>query len=219
MRRPGAAVKVVQAGPGLGALEHVTAATRDRMPSGLVSFGFAGGLAPQLPPGTILLPRHIRRGTGPIAAVDPEWHGRVLEALLETGNCSTDDLLAVDAIIHRPAEKAGLHAQSGAGAVDLESGVLAAIAAGLGVPFLVLRVILDGAGDALPRSAARMLTPAGGTRLLPTLLTMVRSPAAFARLLRRHRRAARGLQHALAAAWPEILSPPSRPAARLNGTA
>jgi len=81
------------------------------------------------------------------------------------------------------------------GAVEMESGVHASFAAARGLPFLVLRVILDPVGMALPVLKG-FTTPEGGVRPfravshvvthphhLPVLLALKRSRAVAARTL------------------------------------
>ncbi|MFO1060602.1 MAG: hypothetical protein U1E53_26975 [Dongiaceae bacterium] len=48
---------------------------------GLVSFGLAGGLAPELAPGRLLLPASVLLPDGGALAVDPAWHARARAAL------------------------------------------------------------------------------------------------------------------------------------------
>lgn len=217
--RHDAGVKVVQAGPALQAGERITAATSARAPAGLLSVGFAAGLDPRLPPGTVLLPRHVLQGRRTIA-VDPKWHGRVFGLLRPGTGCSTGNLLALDAVVRHPSEKLRLHQATAAVAGDLESGLLAAVASELGAPYLVVRVILDAATDPLPDSAAGLLAPGGAARPLATLAAMLRAPASFAGLIRRYCITARQLPEALQRAWPELINPPPRrPTADILGAA
>jgi hopanoid-associated phosphorylase len=147
---------------------------------GLVSFGLAGGLAPGLPPGRLLLPAGVLLPEGGTLAVDPAWHARARAALpaAETAPVAGSDHALAD-----PAAKAALH-RAGAVAVDMESHAVARAAAAAGKPFLVIRAVADPAGRALPRAALVAVAPDGGTRLAAVLLALARRPGEVAGLLR-----------------------------------
>jgi adenosylhomocysteine nucleosidase len=68
--------------------------------------------------------------------------------------------------------------------VDMESHVVAAVAAAAGLPFLVIRAIADPAGRALPAAALAGLSPDGGTRPWTVLLALARSPGQLIALIR-----------------------------------
>lgn len=205
---------LVRVGPGAHATGPLTSAIADQPAAGLVSFGFAGGLDPQIMPGTILVPRRVRESAGRLFVIDPAWQASVVKRIGHARPCSERDLLTVNAIVGSSVEKHRLGQRSGAVAADLESGRLAAIAADFGLPFLVLRIILDGADDALPARSARLLTPAGSTRPISAAITLLSSPRLSWHLLSRYRDASRGLRAALAPGMSALLDPP-RPA---NGT-
>ena len=62
-------------------------------------------------------------------------------------------IAGVDRPLMRPAEKLALLAQTHARAADMESHVVARVAAAAGVPFVVIRAISDPSNRALPRAA------------------------------------------------------------------
>src|SRR6185437_11247168 len=80
----------------------------------LVSFGLAGALDHDLRVGDVLDATRVVDESGAIL-----WEGPGLGV----GRGAT--ILGSDALVHDPAERARLHAASGADAVDMESGVLA----------------------------------------------------------------------------------------------
>jgi nucleoside phosphorylase len=208
---------VVRVGPALRYAHRITTAAHDAPVTGLVSFGFAGGLDPRLHPGTIILPRHIRRGNERIAAVDREWQARVVRALRPQG-CCEGDLLAADAVVWSARQKRRLGAGCSVTAVDLESAGLAEIAASLHLPFLVFRVVLDAAADELPAGTERLVSDSGTTRVTSSMLAFAKSPAPFLRLLRRYRHARSSMRGVLALAMPELLRPTRTAPAVLRGT-
>src|SRR5437763_17186432 len=50
-------------------------------PSGLISFGIAGGLAPGLKPGTLIAPGAVIAGDGTRRPVDAAWRARLRERI------------------------------------------------------------------------------------------------------------------------------------------
>jgi hypothetical protein len=94
----------------------------------LVSFGLAGALRGDLAIGDVLDATRVVDGDGAVL-----WEGPGLGI----GRDAT--ILGADELVHDPAERARLHAASGADAVDMESGVLARSGRLAGV----LRVVSD----------------------------------------------------------------------------
>jgi nucleoside phosphorylase len=87
------------------------------LPDGpLVSFGFAGGLVPELERGTLLTATRVVSETG-----ETLWEGDPIEVdgARQAVICSTDR------VIDRPEERRRLAERTGAVAVDMESGKLA----------------------------------------------------------------------------------------------
>jgi adenosylhomocysteine nucleosidase len=82
----------------------------------LVSFGIAGALADDLPIGTVIDATRVVDESG-----DVLWEGGPLGA----APARTGTILGASRIVDDPAERARLHAQTGAEAVDMESGRLA----------------------------------------------------------------------------------------------
>jgi adenosylhomocysteine nucleosidase len=149
-----------------------------------LSFGIAGGLAPGLMPGTLLLPRRVQGEDGMVFPVDEAWHARVSAALLTMGLTPVEaDLVGASRAVADAAAKAALHRQSGAVAVDLESAILAAAARRVGRPFLVLRAIADPAGQNLPPAAAIALDEAGHPDWGGVLVSLLREPGQIPALL------------------------------------
>jgi hypothetical protein len=82
----------------------------------LVSFGIAGALSDALPVGTVIDATRVVDETGTTL-----WEGGPLGAVA----ARTGTILGASRIVDDPAERARLHAQTGADAVDMESGPLA----------------------------------------------------------------------------------------------
>ncbi|MDE2230323.1 MAG: phosphorylase [Alphaproteobacteria bacterium] len=169
----------------------------------VLSFGIAGGLAPRLTPGTLLLPGAVMTETGERLAVDHEAHRRALATLAAAGlPAETGDLLSLEAIVATRHAKAAHHARHGAVAVDLESFHVARAARHAGKPFLVLRAVADPATRGLPKAALVGLDPSGRAAPGRVLVAVLREPGQIPDLVvtaRDTRRALATLRAALAA--------------------
>jgi adenosylhomocysteine nucleosidase len=137
--------------------------------SGLISIGTAGGLMPDLAPGALLLPATVRDADGNIFPVDSEWHARVCTVLEKTGRVHTGDVTGANRVVRHPDQKKSLRQQTQAIGVDMESAALAKIAADAGLPFLVLRVVMDTAADEIPEAAMMSIDKGGNTRSMALL--------------------------------------------------
>jgi adenosylhomocysteine nucleosidase len=168
--------KDVMAGGGLPAGARGAAeALVGRGVGALMSFGLAGGLDPALKPGMLVVPRRIVS----VAAV---WATHPV--LTQTcGGATADALFAGEAIVATAAEKAALHAKTGAVAIDLESGEVAAVAALHGLPFVVIRAICDPADRDLPPAALAALNSAGVIGLGRVIASLLRAPRQLPLLL------------------------------------
>lgn len=122
----------------------------ERGACGLVSFGIAGGLAPGLRPGSLVVASAVVDEDGTVYETTPSWHDRLRHALPQVRP-------AVMAGARMPAatvgDKARLRALTGAVAVDLESLAVARVCQAWGRPFAVLRAVADPAWRALPTAA------------------------------------------------------------------
>jgi adenosylhomocysteine nucleosidase len=157
---------------GGGSAAGATRAARTLLAEGmeaLVSFGLAGGLAPALRPGDIVIPAAVL-ADGRSYAADPSLRRR-LRGLPEGGAMIGAAVAAITA-----GEKAALFHATRALAVDLESGAVAREAAGAGRPFGVLRAVCDPAGRSLPPLALAALSDAGSMRLDTVLASLARHP-------------------------------------------
>jgi adenosylhomocysteine nucleosidase len=158
----------------------------------LVSFGLAGGLDPALTPGDLLAAETVLSG-GRLFPCDAALVRRL-------GVRSVPLLLAGDAIVATAREKARLYAESGAAAVDLESGAVAELATEAGIPLAVLRAICDGADRNLPRAAMEGLDSAGRIAPFKLVAALLRDPAQIFGLIALGRDAARARSALLKAA-------------------
>ena len=166
----------------------------------VVSAGVCGALDPRLMPGTLVVPDRVIDHAGRVHAVDARAHaaaaGRVGHAW------SVAALVTVRAIVATPADKAALHARTGAAAVDMESAAIVESAAAAGLPALVIRGVCDGAAEPLPARLTRLVTPDGRLRLARAMVLTVARPGTVPQALglrRQTHRALGAVSRALAA--------------------
>jgi hypothetical protein len=146
----------------------------------LVSFGIAGALAPDLPVGTVIDATRVVDESGTVL-----WEG----APLGVASARTGTILGASRIVDDPAERARLHAQTGAEAVDMESGPLARSGRLAGC----LRAISDTPARRLG-GVAQGATPDGGVDVLGFVRGFVREPLVTVRAALGARRALKALE-------------------------
>jgi adenosylhomocysteine nucleosidase len=148
----------------------------------LVSFGLAGGLAPSLAPGAILIPPSVIDGENVFICND---------ALAEMlGGATKTPMLAGQDIIALASEKARLFQLTNAVAIDLESGAVARVAKARNIPFAVLRAVADPADRNLPPAALNALNAAGKINLFSILASVLTNPGQIPALIQVGRDAA-----------------------------
>ena len=141
--------------------------------SGIISFGIAGGLAPNLVAG-------VRNNTD-VIATDHLWSQRLLERLPDAVHAQ---VVGVKILRPSPLEKFRLYNETGAAAVDMESDIAATIAGESHIPFAACRVIIDAAHRTLPPAATVGLRSNGTPDVLATFLSVWQNPSQLPDLLR-----------------------------------
>ena len=155
--------------------EATTPATR-----GIVSFGYAGGLAAEVSPGTCIVAKGVL-SLGEGFVTDPIWSERMLAALPGARHA---DLAGVERPIQLTSEKRSLHARTGAVAVDMESHIVGRMARERGLPFVALRVVLDPAERAVPKAALAGHRADGSTDARAVMAALRRRPRELPAVLR-----------------------------------
>jgi adenosylhomocysteine nucleosidase len=163
------------AGPGAPTAQ----ATVDRLiaegAEAILSFGLAGGLDPGIPPGALIIPEGVllpEQDGLKVLETDRRWRGRLVNLLSSGSEVREDPLLCSFEPVLGVADKAKLHHDSEAGAVDMESALIARAAANRGVPFLALRAVSDCAATAIPAAAASAMTSGGRLNIWPIIVAL-----------------------------------------------
>jgi nucleoside phosphorylase len=146
----------------------------------IISVGCAGALIPGLTCGQLILAADVRMLSVETQLdrflVDPDLlvHARTA-AVRAAVPIAEGSLFTSTKVLYTPEDKAQQGEVTGAIAVEMESGVHAAFAASRSLPFLVLRVILDPVGMALPVIKG-LMTPEGGVRPLKAVSHVITHP-------------------------------------------
>jgi hypothetical protein len=159
-------------------------------PAALLSFGLCGALDPSFEIGDMVLGETVTSDRGCYAA-DPTWSNELAMAVpgaQRTGIAAGDEITAT-----RQA-KAALRSRTGAGAVDMESHLVAEAAARLGVPFAVLRSVSDRADHAICGAAQAGFSATGKPDVAAVLRVLLSRPHQFPSLVRNAIHAATALR-------------------------
>lgn len=152
----------------------------------IVSFGFAGGLAPDLPAGCLLLPKTLRCAGRDDIAVDQkaEMAEGAVGLLVGTTPLSRGALLTVETPLATVEDKRAAHDRFDAVAVDMESYWVAEACRQAGLGFLALRAVSDPVERALPASASRAMGPDGDLQIGSLLAGLLSRPGDIPELVR-----------------------------------
>jgi adenosylhomocysteine nucleosidase len=144
--------------------------------SALLSFGLAGGLDPAARPGLLLVPASV--------LCDGRWHAADPALMAWLGGATPHRLLAADAPAIGVADKRRLWQDTGATALDLETGAVVREAVAHRLPFGVLRAVCDPAEQDLPHAALVALDARGSIGLARVAWCVARRPRQVPALLR-----------------------------------
>jgi adenosylhomocysteine nucleosidase len=149
----------------------------------LVSWGMAGALDPTLTAGTVCLPSEVISSDGRCFIAAHPWREALVALLAGNRPVTCGRLLTSSQAIGTVAAKEVAYAATGAHAVDMESSAVAQVAEMHGLPFIAVRVIVDTAGDVLPRAVVTA-SRAGQVQMWRLLGGLLLSPADVAPLIR-----------------------------------
>ncbi len=155
----------------------------------VIGTGVAGALSRGLRPGDIVLANRVLKSREDSAhpehvlEVGPEELQHCERVLREAGlSFSTGAILTAARVVPDAAAKRLAKEQSGAIAVDMESAAIAYEAASRGVPFAVVRTVMDSVEDEV--FAAEVADPQGRVKPLTATNYLVRNPGALIKLPR-----------------------------------
>jgi nucleoside phosphorylase len=160
-------------------LNRLDATEWSTRPSVVLVSGLAGGCAPGLRSGDVVVGDPVTEPAGLRNGADPALRARAVGALDAAGlRYRVGPLLTVNQVIATPAAKAAWWQAQGALAVDMESAHVLAWARRAGLRALAVRAIADGPDDEVPPELYGVLgtdgrmRPVSAARLLgrPTLL-------------------------------------------------
>ncbi len=137
---------------------------RQFSPWALVSFGFAGGLRPELPRGTLIVGQHLvsTASSRPLAEADRGLVEQFLAAAKTAGlPVQRGAIVSTDHIVADASCKAALACKSGADAVDMETKGMVEVASQAGLAWVALRAIVDTVEEILPAECLKLLRADG----------------------------------------------------------
>ncbi len=115
----------------------------------LASVGTAGALDRALESGAIMLPEEVVAPEGDALPTHALWW-QALSQVLPRGQVYAGRLLTTRLPLGLRLDKAIARRETACVALDMESAAIAQVAAGAGLPFIAVRVIVDTAGEDLP---------------------------------------------------------------------
>ncbi|MBI3698933.1 MAG: phosphorylase [Afipia sp.] len=201
----------IAAGPGLTVICSSSSPTqlREMMTSfdpktirGIISFGVAGGLDPDLRTGDIVIASRIVTAKRQWIT-DPALVENLVAVPRKRGRIVAGVLAGVEQVVTGQVGKEALRATTGADAVDMESHIAARYAEFNGLPFAAVRVISDPAHRSLPQITTNAIKPNGRVDMWKVMRGVARNPRTIPHLISTGRdfnralRSLKGCRHAL----------------------
>jgi adenosylhomocysteine nucleosidase len=179
---PGVVVASTGEGPRNAARATAALCARHR-PALLLGAGVAGALTADLGVGDLLVAHRILDECGEVAP-GPDAR-RVVHAAAKPG-ARQGTLLTVESPFVTAVEKAAAAARIGVppAAVDMESSAWARAAAALAIPYVVVRIISDGAEEELPGYLSRCMDSQGAIRRSAVAFQAILHPRSIPQLRR-----------------------------------
>jgi adenosylhomocysteine nucleosidase len=170
----GIVLKVSGMGPRQAALASRT--LLEKGATALLSWGSAGGLAPELFPGNLILPKTVIASDQSLYHVEASWHQHLCNRLRGHVEFHTEPLVESATVVSTPAEKAVLFQRTGAIGVDMESASVATVAQEAQVPFMVVRAVADSINTTIPESALNAVDEFGRLSFLKLIQGLTKHP-------------------------------------------
>jgi len=160
----------------------------------MLSFGLCGGLDPALKAGDLILPTRVIAAGSKSLTCDPDWTGRLEDALGDMVMRKGATLAHSPTIVAGPRRKSVLRATTEADAVDMESYAVGQAARKAGRPFAVIRAVSDTADTRLPEWTDEIVSTSGGTDGVRLLKNLATHPGDIGKLLALGRGSTRALK-------------------------
>ena len=149
----------------------------------LISWGCAGALAPYLKAGDLIIPSVIHSRDNIQLTTLPNWSKQLINQLEQSIKCYDGRLFESDSVISLARDKAEQYQQTGALAVDMESGAVARVAQQANIPFIAIRSIADPANQDLPGAISHAMTAKGIISIPKLILYLCSHPWELPRLI------------------------------------
>jgi adenosylhomocysteine nucleosidase len=173
-------VEAVSGGGDAARLEELITQAINDGAEALISFGIAAGLTWNMDAGTCAVGRNVVHD-GTSYAADPIWGGHIKSVI---GVADLVTIAGVDQPLRSQAEKKALHDDTGAAAGDMESHVVARLAAKHGLPFAVIRAIADPVNREIPQAALAGMSSDGSVNIGGVLVSLAKEPSSLRSLVR-----------------------------------
>lgn len=187
----GREIVLVRGGMGPRRAEHAVDEFMDTPLAAVYSVGCAGALLPELAAGQLVLAPAVRMFDGAGRLTTFEADARLLSdtrsAARQAHVATTDGAVFTSPrVLPTPEKKRACAVRTECVAVEMESGVHARFAAGRGLPFAVVRVILDSLDMVIP-DLRGVVRPDGGIRPISAFGHLAAHPGQIGALLRLQR--------------------------------
>lgn len=149
----------------------------------LVSFGVAGALDESLQSGDLVLPESIY-ANGEIIPVTKDWRDQLKQLLSSDVTVVDGTLAASKDVVSTESAKRELAKETGACAVDMESGAIAEVATNAGIPFIAVRAITDPIEFSPPAALIGAVYPDGSVNGLRLTNLILRGSVGIGTLMR-----------------------------------
>ena len=149
----------------------------------LISWGCAAALNPDLKMGNLVLAESLIGNDGQEISVNATWHQHAKTVLGSEITAYKGALIASEKMVSTAQAKQEIFEQTGAIALDMESGAIAKVATHYALPFLVIRAIADPASMDLPNALENALNEKGEVAISRILKSLVLNPKEIPHLI------------------------------------
>lgn len=208
-------ITLVQAGIGKNVSEIIHQLSKYFRIQFMISSGFAGSVNPRIGVGDLIIGKHVLSSFSEVSEGEIRIDATLacdasaVELAVKLG--STDslqwhcgDILSVDKIIRQSSLKKHIGNQTSAIAVDMESFAIAERANAMGIPFVVVRAISDGADEDM-EICENMVTQGGRVNISATARYLLNKPQRIP-YLNRLRKQTRLATNTLSAFFPNFIT-------------